>query len=101
MPREIYRYTFHQDLPFTDVFSILNLSIVAVESLHGEARSRLDARFADDPMTHAIAIDASTAIGQALNEIFVGFARQEFGDGAFRVERVDRLPVAVPAGAAA
>lgn len=101
MSRDVYRYRFQQDLPFTEVFSILNLAIVAIESLYGESRSRLDARFSDDPISHTITIDASTDVGQNLNEVFVGFARQEFGDGAFRVERVDRLPVDVPTGAAA
>lgn len=102
MSREVYRYTFGQDVPFAEVLATVDLALIAVESLHGESRSRLDARFADDPAKGAIVIDASTPVGQALNQVFVGYARREFGEGAFRVERVNRVPAAAqPAGAPA
>jgi hypothetical protein len=99
MSPEVYRYVFSQGVPFADVLSTLNLAIIAVESLHGESRSRLDARFTDDATKRAVVIDASTVVGQALNEVFVGYARREFGEDSFRVERINRA--AVPAGATA
>lgn len=102
MSREVYRYVFGHRVPFAEVLATLDLALVAVESLHGESRSRLDARFADDATKRAIVIDASTPVGQALNQVFVGYARREFGEGAFRVGRVDRVPAAAqPAGAPA
>jgi len=101
MPREVYRYVFGQEAPFADVLATLDLALIAVESLHGESRSRLDARFINDPPSRAVVIDAATHVGQALNQVFVGYARREFGAGAFRVERVDRIPTPVPAGAIA
>lgn len=101
MPREVYRYRFGDDAPFADVLATLDLSMIAVESLHGEARSRLDVRFIDDPERRSIVIDASTHVGQALNQVFVGYARREFGEGAFRIERVERLDRASQPGAAA
>jgi len=101
MPREVYRYVFGQEVPFAEVLSTLDLALIAVESLHGESRSRLDARFTDDPAKRAVVIDASTHVGQALNQVFVGFVRREFGEDAFRFERVDRVStLASPVAAA-
>lgn len=100
MSREVYRYAFGNDVAFAEVLATLDLSLIAVESLHGESRSRLDARFVDDEPKRAIVIDASTEVGRALNQVFVGYVRREFGETAFRVERLDRVPErAVPAGA--
>lgn len=102
MAREVYRYGFDDSVPFMEVLATVDLALIAVESLHGESRSRLDARFTDDPAKRAVVIDASTDVGRALNHLFVGFARREFGEGAFRVERGDRMPAAAqPAGAPA
>jgi hypothetical protein len=102
MPRDVYRYVFDEAVPFAEVLATVDLALIAVESLHGESRSRLDARFTDDPGKRAVVIDAATNVGQALNQVFVGYARREFGEGAFKVERVDRVPAAAqPAGAPA
>lgn len=99
MSREVYRYVFGHEVSFAEVLATLDLALIAVESLHGESRSRLDARFINDPPSRAVVIDAATHVGQALNQVFVGYARREFGEGAFRVERVDRIPTPIPAGA--
>lgn len=99
MSREVYRYVFGPGVPFAEVIATLDLALIAVESLHGESRSRLDARFTDDPTKRAVAIDASTPVGQALNQLFTGFARREFGESAFKVDRVPDRPVS--SGAAA
>lgn len=100
MSRDVYRYVFEHEVPFDELLATLDLAVTAVECLHGESRTRLDARFADDVAKRAVVIDASTAVGQALNEVFVGYARREFGEGAFHVERIDCIPGhAAPAGA--
>lgn len=102
MSREVFRYDFGQDVPFAEVLATLDLALIAIEAMHGESRSRLDARFADDPVKHTVVIDASTPVGQALNQVFVGYARLGFGETAFQVERADRLPAtAHPMGATA
>lgn len=87
MPREVYRYAFGQDVPFAEAMATLELALIAVESMHGESRARLDGRFASDPAERVLVIDASTPVGQALNQIFVGYARREFGESAFTVTR--------------
>ena len=101
MPRETYRYRFDETVSFADAVATLDLAMIAVQSLYGESRSRLDARFVSDEERRTIVIDGSTHVGQALNQVFVGYAGREFGKGAFRVERLDRTPAREPAGAAA
>lgn len=95
MAREVYRYVFREAVPFAEVLATVDLALIAVESLHGESRSRLDARFSDDAVKRTIVIDASTDVGRALNQVFIGYARREFGEDAVSVERVDRAPPAV------
>lgn len=87
MPREVYRYAFEHGVPFAEALATLELALIAVESVHGESRARLDGRFASDPAERVLVIDASTPVGQALNQIFVGYARREFGESAFTVTR--------------
>lgn len=100
MSSQAYRYVLCRPVPFPEVMATFDLALIAVQSLHGDERTRLDARFASDAGKRTLAIDADTRVGQALNQIFTGFARREFGDHAFRVERVDRVPAAAePAGA--
>ncbi len=87
MTREVYRYVFNPQVPFTEVLATLDLALIAAESLHGESRARMDARFAGRPLTRTLVVDASTHVGQALNQIFVGYARREYGEAAFAVTR--------------
>lgn len=101
MSSQVYRYVLCRPIPFPDVMATLDLALIAVQSLHGAERTRLDARFASDTHRQTLVIDAATPVGQALNQVFVGFVRREFGEDAFRVERVDRIPTPAPGGAAA
>lgn len=100
MSREVYRYAFGRDVAFAEVLATLDLSLIAVESMHGESRSRLDARFVNDETKRAIVIDASTDVGRTLNQVFIGYVRREFGETAFRVERLDRVPESAAAAGA-
>ena len=45
-----------------------------------------------DAESRTCVIDAGTAVGFDLNRLFVGFVRREFGEDAFRVQRVDHRP---------
>lgn len=85
-----YKHALCKPVPFGDVMATLNLALLAVQSVHGEERTRLDARYASDPKRFAVVIDASTPAGNDLNLVFSGFARREFGEGAFRIDRVIR-----------
>ena len=67
----------------------LLLAVLATESLHGEAQTRLDAAHYLDLTKRACVIDAGTPVGRDLNRLFTGFLNREFGAEAFDVERVD------------
>jgi len=95
MPRDVYRYAFKQGVPFAEAMATLELALIAVESMHGESRARLDGRFASDSNERVLVIDAATPVGQTLNQIFVGYARREFGEGAFTVTRCAGEPQAL------
>lgn len=82
-----YRYEFPPDIPFEEVEGSLLLAVFAVEGLHGEAQTLLDARHEIDVVTRTCVIDADTPVGRDLNRLFATFLRREFGDQQFHVER--------------
>lgn len=87
--RDIYRYNFSDDVPFRDVEESLLLAVLATESLHGRSLVRLDASFCLDESRRACVVDAGTEVGRHIARIFTGFLTREFGEEAFKVERVD------------
>lgn len=87
MALQAYRYEFDQSVSFFDVLALLDEAITNAESIHGAERVRLDARFAEDTARGVLVIDATTDVGQTLNQLFVGLARREFGDAAFTITR--------------
>ncbi len=92
--RSVYRYTFLPETPLEEVEAALVLALVATEALHGEAQVRLDAAHHLDAERRVLVIDGTTAVGLDLNKLFWSFAAGEFGEGAFRVERLAAEPVA-------
>lgn len=92
MHREVYRYTFHESVDLDDIETSLLLSIMSIESLHGESQARLDVQHLLDCDQRACVIDASTPVGRDMNRLFTGYVRREFGDDHFTVKRVDSIP---------
>jgi hypothetical protein len=90
MSPAVYRYTFAPEIASDDIESTLLLALLAVESLHGEADTRLDAAHAFDPARRTCVVDADSTVGRDLCRLFVGFMRREFGDSGFQVERINR-----------
>ena len=88
MNRTRYRYEFEPEISLRDVEESVALAILAAEGVHGEAQVRLDAGYAIDESARACLIDASTVVGETIARVFTGFLRKEFGEDAFRVERV-------------
>lgn len=85
----VYRYQFLPEVPRAEVEGSLLLALIAVEGLHGEAQARLDAGHALGGSYGACVIDATTPVGLDLAKVFTAFLRREFGEDAFRVERVE------------
>ncbi|MFH1891094.1 MAG: hypothetical protein ABIK83_00250 [Candidatus Zixiibacteriota bacterium] len=96
MNRELYRYNFDSKIPIQDVEESLLLAVLAAESLHGRSLVRLDASFCLDPKKRSCVVDAATEVGRAIARIFTGFLAREFGEEAFKVERVGGVPVVSP-----
>ena len=88
MNRELYRYNFNAKVPLRDVEESLLLAVLATESLHGRALVRLDATFCLDAGKRSCVVDAATDVGRAIARIFTGFLTREFGEEAFKVERI-------------
>jgi hypothetical protein len=90
MNGSVYRYTFNDDVSLTEVQATLVLTIMAIESLHGDAQVRLDARHFLDEAQRKCVIDTTSAVGQDFNVLFAGFLLREFGPDSFQVERVQK-----------
>jgi hypothetical protein len=85
---EIYRYTFKDSVPAEEIEGTMLLSFVASESLHGQARVRLDASYCFEADKRVCVVDATTNVGQDLCSLFTGFCIREFGEDSFKVARV-------------
>jgi hypothetical protein len=100
MSRFIYRFSFSADVPIEEIEVTLVLAVLTVESLHGEAQTRLDASHAFDAEKRTCVIDSTTSVGKAMCRLFAGFLRREFGEDSFRVERLAATTAQLqPAGA--
>ncbi len=87
----LYRYSFPPDVPPAEVQGTLLLAYVAVEGLHGESQTRLDAGSALTRTFGPRVIDASTPVGRDLARVFTALLRREFGEDSFRVERIQPI----------
>jgi hypothetical protein len=88
MSREIYRYTFDDKVPFSEIEESMLLATLAVESLHGRSSIRLDAAFTLDSEKRTAAVDACTDVGRDIARVFTCFVTKQFGEELFKVERV-------------
>jgi len=92
MTTEVYRYTFKPNVPPEDLEASLLLAVLSAESLHGEAQVRLDAAHFCHQTPPPCVSASGRAVGRDLNRLFIGFLRREFGEDAFRVERLNHFP---------
>jgi hypothetical protein len=100
MDRNVLRYAFVPSVRMQDVEETLLLAMLAVESLHGEDRVRLETQFSVDQANSTVIIDATSDLGRTLALLFGGYARREFGAGAFLMQHVKRPKTPQPAGVA-
>lgn len=94
-------FVFKDSVPMPEVEATLRLAILAVESLHGEDRVRLDAKFNIDRAAHTCVIEAACEVGRALALIFARYVRREFGEEAVRMQRAGPPAKVKVAGATA
>ena len=88
MARELYRYRFPSKIAIEDIESTFLLAIVGIESLHGEAQTRMDLSHTFDTTLRGCVIDASSLAGRNLARLFTGLLSREFGSDSFQVERI-------------
>jgi hypothetical protein len=100
MQHNVYRYKFSPSLDITEVEATVNLAILATESLHGESRVCLEARYEFDAIARTCAINATGEVGRDLNRLFLGFISREFGRSNFEIESVPDLEGASAASVA-
>ncbi len=96
MAQELYRYNFDSKIPFGEVEESLLLAVLAAEGIHGRTRVRLDASFSLDRAKRSCVVDAATEVGRSIARIFTGFVSHEFGEEAFKVERLGNGLAASP-----
>ena len=82
MQNTLFRYVFRSEVSMDEVEGTLLLAVIAVTSLYGETRVQLEARHVFDPKLRSCVIDAETEIGRSINQLFVGYLRQEYGHEA-------------------
>lgn len=92
MEAEVYRYQFNEAVPMLNVEESLQLAILAAGCLHGEARVRMEAGYSISEEKRRIVVDGTTQVARDVCQIFTGFAIKEFGEDAFRLERITRKP---------
>ena len=81
-------FIFDAAVAMAEVAGTLRLAQVAVESIHGEDRVRLETSATVDAHLRCCTIDTSMDLGRILAVVFAGFVRREFGDDVVRVQRI-------------
>jgi hypothetical protein len=89
----MYTYRFRRHVDLDELQDTLTLSVLGTENLHGRSRVRLDAWYRLDRQRRTCQIDASTKVGEDLNQLFAGFIAKEFGEQAFQVRRAGQTRV--------
>ncbi|MGB9619458.1 MAG: hypothetical protein ACPL7K_03485 [Armatimonadota bacterium] len=85
MVRTVYKFTFDDNVAMDEVERILALSVIPVESIHGESAMLVDGRFAVNKRRRTCLIDAESQLGNDLARVFTGFLNANSG-GGFRVD---------------
>lgn len=84
-----YRYTFNDDIKHADILETYDLARLAIESIYGDARVRLETGHAYRNEDHIMCIAGNDIMGKAINLVFTGLAARRHGTGSFVVEPVD------------
>ncbi len=85
---QFYRFRINPPVAFDEAEMSLQLAIVALEGLYGEARMRLEARYKADVSGKTLAIDVRTRLGVELAQVFTSLLIKEFGPDSFTIGRL-------------
>ena len=88
MTARVFRFSFSSDVPLDEAEMTLQLATFAAEGLFGMARVRLAFAYHVDAPRGVILVDGTRDVGAIVMHLFVGLLLREFGEEAFRVERV-------------
>jgi hypothetical protein len=88
MTADVFRFLISPDVPLDEAEMTLQLATFAAEGLFGSARVRLDFGYHIDTNRHVILVDGTKEAGAAVVKVFAGLLLREFGEEAFRVERL-------------
>ena len=86
MKKQVYRFQFARTVHPRDIEETFILSVIAVESLYGRSRVRMESRYRLDRESRTCEIDTSTSVGIGLARIFTGYATLEYGDASVTIE---------------
>lgn len=86
MNEKVLIFKFDASIPMQDLADTFNLSRIAVESLYGAVKAKIETRYHINQRAGTFALDISTDCGRDLAKIFTGFAQKEYGARAFRIE---------------
>ena len=88
MTAGVFRFSFSNDVPLDEAEMTLQLATFAAEGLFGTTRVRLDFGYHVDADHQTLIVDGSKEVGATVVQVFTGVLVREFGEEAFRVERV-------------
>jgi hypothetical protein len=84
----VYRFQFKETIPAKVIEETLFWAVFNAESVFGKPKVRLDASFLFDREKKVCVIDKTTDVGQHIAQIFTSLVTREFGEDAFKVERL-------------
>ena len=88
MAVDVYRFEFDDEVSLEETEMTLQLALLAVEGLFGQARVRMEMTYRVNEAQRAIVADASTEVGHTVARMFTGLLIREFGEEAFQVRRI-------------
>ena len=88
MPTLPYRFALDASVPLDEAEQTLQLTLLALEGLYGQAAVRLDGRYIVCPDAYAIVVDGAGEVGSAAVRVFTALLTREFGEDAFSVSRM-------------
>jgi len=81
------RFKFKASVPMHEVMETMLMAQLAIESIYGEDRAKLETSIGAYPRRRLILIGTANEIGVNLALVFMGYMRREFGGRSFTMER--------------